>query len=140
MTKCSKQLRIRLLVTSIVLAGPTSAAVAQSGGEFAFARAATVFAERINAFASKPDSECAERMFAPPVDTLLRQRTREAIGLYDRLLLIGSDDALATLPPRLLQHLPDLPAGIEYRLAHARLVLWDVHAESIIDVLPDVPW
>jgi hypothetical protein len=38
-------------------------------------------------------------------------------------------------PPALIQALPPLPAGIEYRIVAPDLVLWDSHAEIMIDVL-----
>ena len=44
---------------------------------------------------------------------------------------------LIPLPPPLTMHLPPLPRAIDYRLVGASLVLWDVDAEIVIDVLPD---
>jgi hypothetical protein len=41
------------------------------------------------------------------------------------------------MPIVLLQHLPPLPEGVEYRLIGHDLVLWDIDADLIIDVLPD---
>jgi hypothetical protein len=41
------------------------------------------------------------------------------------------------VPPLLLEALPPLPGGIEYRIVGTDLVLWDVHADIVIDVLPD---
>jgi hypothetical protein len=37
----------------------------------------------------------------------------------------------------LLQWLPPLPEDLEYRLIDHDLVLWDSHADLILDVLPD---
>ena len=45
--------------------------------------------------------------------------------------------ALLPVPAALLDRLPPLPAAIEYRFAGGALVLWDVHAEILIDALPD---
>ena len=45
--------------------------------------------------------------------------------------------ALSPLPGPLLEQLPPLPAAIEYRIAGGALVLWDTHAEILIDALPD---
>lgn len=36
----------------------------------------------------------------------------------------------------LLERLPPLPGAIEYRLVGDALILWDVHAEILIDALP----
>lgn len=45
--------------------------------------------------------------------------------------------ATQEMPSVLLTVLPDLPAGIVYRLIDHDLLLWDVDANLIIDVLPD---
>lgn len=44
---------------------------------------------------------------------------------------------LTALPETLLDALPPLPAAIEYRFVGDDLILWDLHAEIVIDVLPD---
>lgn len=93
-------------------------------------------------------------VFTPSVAPVFRQMVRQAIydtdieGLVDESLDI--DDfvvdlrvheplprwSLRTPPNVLLQRLPELPAGIEYRLVGDALVLWDSHAEILIDALP----
>lgn len=45
---------------------------------------------------------------------------------------------LATFPPILLRKLPDLPPELEYRLVGHSLILRDVKANLIVDVLRDV--
>lgn len=45
--------------------------------------------------------------------------------------------ALKPVPRPLLERLPPLPVAIEYRLAAGALILWDTHAEILIDALPD---
>lgn len=45
--------------------------------------------------------------------------------------------ALTTMPPELLQLLPALPAGLEYRFMDRDLILWDPHANLIVDYIPD---
>jgi hypothetical protein len=94
-------------------------------------------------------------VFTPGVERLFRDRLDAALTPSERLLLAGPDDGeggapipvvnepLAdvwmTAPPvALAQHLPPLPEGIEYRFVRSDLVLWDAHAEIVIDVLPDV--
>lgn len=47
------------------------------------------------------------------------------------------DWATHQMPLALLVALPALPAGIQYRLIDHDLLLWDVDADVIIDVLPD---
>jgi hypothetical protein len=50
--------------------------------------------------------------------------------------------AMSAVPAPLVERLPPLPPAIEYRLAGGALILWDVHAEILIDTLPDafVSW
>jgi len=45
--------------------------------------------------------------------------------------------ALTTMPPDLLQRLPSLPAGLEYRFIDRDLILWDPHANLIVDFIPN---
>jgi hypothetical protein len=45
---------------------------------------------------------------------------------------------LVTFPPALLDQLPRLPEELEYRLLGPHLILRDVAANLIVDVLPDV--
>jgi hypothetical protein len=45
---------------------------------------------------------------------------------------------LATFPPALLRKLPDLPPELEYRLVGHSLILRDVKANLIVDILRDV--
>jgi hypothetical protein len=45
--------------------------------------------------------------------------------------------ALSRVPAALAERLPPLPAAIEYRIAGGALILWDAHAEILIDALPD---
>jgi hypothetical protein len=45
---------------------------------------------------------------------------------------------LVTFPPALLRKLPDLPAELEYRIVGRNLILRDVKANLIVDILRDV--
>jgi hypothetical protein len=47
------------------------------------------------------------------------------------------DEPLPTVPPNLLAALPKLPEDLEYRVVHKALILRDVHANIIVDVIPD---
>jgi hypothetical protein len=44
--------------------------------------------------------------------------------------------ALQRVPDALLTRLPPLPPAVEYRLVGDALVLWDAHAEILIDAVP----
>lgn len=45
--------------------------------------------------------------------------------------------ALTTMPPEMLKLFPALPEGLEYRFIDRDLILWDVHANLIVDFIPD---
>ena len=49
---------------------------------------------------------------------------------YERVLV-------QVVPDAILRVLPELAEDVEYRTVNADLVLWDLHAEMILDVLPD---
>lgn len=91
-------------------------------------------------------------IFTPPVADMFRGLIAEAIyavdieGLVDEELGPVVDLrvnepvpawALAAVPEALLERLPAPTAGIEYRIVNGALVLWDMHAEIVIDALSD---
>ena len=41
------------------------------------------------------------------------------------------------VPPQMLAALPRLPAELQYRIIGTALVLWDHHANLIVDFMPD---
>ena len=45
---------------------------------------------------------------------------------------------LAIVPPRILNDLPSLPEELEYRFIGRYLILRDVHANMVVDFLPEV--
>jgi hypothetical protein len=51
-------------------------------------------------------------------------------GPYEKALV-------QVVPDAILRLLPELAEDVEYRTVNADLVLWDMHAEIIVDVLPD---
>jgi hypothetical protein len=44
---------------------------------------------------------------------------------------------LATFPPRLLQEMPPLPEDLEYRFYGRHLIIRDIDANLVVDILPD---
>jgi hypothetical protein len=42
---------------------------------------------------------------------------------------------VTTVPPQVLQALPKLPEDLEYRFVGDRLVLYDIHAHTVVDVI-----
>jgi hypothetical protein len=95
-------------------------------------------------------------LFFPSIAALIRRLILDSLdGLAPEVFLmtITEDDAgpmvppyvnasypdgvaLTTMPPQLLQILPRLPLGLEYRFIGRDLILWDVHAGLIIDLIP----
>ena len=47
-------------------------------------------------------------------------------------------EALPTMPPNVLAALPQLPEDLEYRIIDKHLILRDVHANVIVDYIPNV--
>jgi hypothetical protein len=45
--------------------------------------------------------------------------------------------AMTFMPPNVLCQLPSLPEELEYRFVNRDLVLWDAHADVIVDVMRD---
>lgn len=90
-------------------------------------------------------------MFAAPVDRLFRDLISDRLADVDVEGLSGWDEdlgvdivvhesvpawSLLELPALLREPLPGVPPGIEYRMVNGALVLWDAHAEIVIDALP----
>ncbi len=59
------------------------------------------------------------------------------LGFQPRVYDPYPDWATHEMPMILLQWLPPLPEDVEYRLIDHDLLLWDIHADLILDVLPD---
>ena len=97
-------------------------------------------------------------IFSPAVATMLRHDIANAVstndieGLVDEnmdahLVDLAMNEpvpvwAMQPVPNELIRFLPLLvPEGIEYRLVGGSLILWDTHAEILIDALPNaVTW
>lgn len=93
-------------------------------------------------------------IFMPPVAQLFRGLIADAIYDVDIEGLVadnleGTDVlvdvvvnepvpvwALEDVPDALLQRLPALPDAIAYRMVDGSLILWDMHAEIVVDALP----
>jgi hypothetical protein len=107
---------------------------------------------------TRPDARQGD-IFDPAVASAFRGIIAEALAgvdsaailaiLHDLLVeseLVGyrphvntglPDGATHEMPSVLLAALPALPEGIVYRLIDLNLVLWDMDADLIVDVLPD---
>lgn len=106
-----------------------------------------------SAIRSSRRTAVAGEVFTPAAAGVFRRRIAEAIydvdveGLDDRDREAAVDVvvneplpawALDAVPGPIADRLPPLPAGLAYRLANGALVLWDLDAEIVVDVLPDV--
>jgi hypothetical protein len=94
-------------------------------------------------------------VFGPPVAEMFREVIAHAIYDVDVEGLVDGDLeadefvvdlavhepvpawAMEEVPDALLHRLPSLPAAIEYRIVSGNLILWDTHAEIVIDALPN---
>jgi hypothetical protein len=104
---------------------------------------------------ARPDARQGD-IFTPAVARVFRSLIADALAgrdadamvrdLYEEHQIVRSfhlrvydpHPAWATheMPAVLLLRLPLLPEDIEYRLVNHDLVLWDIHADLIVDVLP----
>jgi hypothetical protein len=92
-------------------------------------------------------------IFTPQVAALLRARIDSGCGGDLDAVHASAHDELPAMPPavvnghwpgramtfmspRVLCQLPPLPEELEYRFVNRDLVLWDAHANVIVDVLP----
>jgi hypothetical protein len=113
------------------------------------------FEARVQAYVSARDMEPAlveGAIFARADRELFRSAVRDLLTLEDVAVLREEtrsastarvdaalpSDASHYVPARLLFRFPPLPPPIEYRIVNADLVLWDVDADVVIDVLREL--
>ena len=96
-------------------------------------------------------------IFTPEIAVTIRRLVRFSCHRdFAQLLMLTHDDLdrpspppvvngrwptgapLPTMMPDLLAELPRLPAGLEYRFVGGDLILLDIDASLIVDVIPDV--
>jgi hypothetical protein len=96
-------------------------------------------------------------IFTPPVQVFIRTVTRRAFSGPDGKNLVGmimdenpvglkiavnqkypTEVPLSTMPPDVLAALPKLPEDLEYRFVGDRLILYDVHAQMVVDWVDNV--
>jgi hypothetical protein len=90
-------------------------------------------------------------IFEPPVAAALRRVLMSTISEIEIEGLVPDEPAVAVdltvnepvpawalseVPGPLVARLPALPEGIEYRMVNGSLILWDRHADILIDALP----
>jgi hypothetical protein len=74
------------------------------------------------------------------IEALLVDLQREQPDIDANQLLVNEplpDGATHEVPALLLQVLPPLPEDVEYRIVDHDLALWDIHADLVVDFLPD---
>lgn len=82
----------------------------------------------------------AEALTGRDVEALLGELTEEDAGVEHAHLVVNEPlprGASHEMPCVLLRTLPALPEDVEYRIVGRHLVLWDTHANLVIDFLPD---
>ena len=92
-------------------------------------------------------------IFTPDIAVTIRRLVRFNCNRdYAQLLMLTREDRVRPLPPAvghgrwplgaplptMLPDLPRLPAGLEYRFVGGDLILLDIEANLIVDVIPDV--
>jgi hypothetical protein len=133
---------------------------AQASADIERAEALRVFHQRLERYvALRAQSEAPRAVqgdiFTPRVAAIFRVIVTHAVydqdieGMVDSPVGMGDflvdlvvnepvpEWAMTKLPAALLAVLPALPDAIEYRLVDGALILWDVHAEILIDWLAD---
>jgi hypothetical protein len=104
---------------------------------------------------SRPDARQGD-FFKPDAVRNIQSRIAEALRNLDFAAIIGENDPeeksranirtyarfpeagpLATMPPSVLQVLPQLPDWLEYRFVGRDLILRDSHARLILDFIPN---
>jgi hypothetical protein len=74
------------------------------------------------------------------VETLLSELQAEHAGIENVRPVINErlpGQATHEMPIVLLHALPGLPEDLEYRIVNRDLVLWDIHANLVVDYLPN---
>lgn len=115
-----------LLIVRRYLASAMRTARRQAEQGCIFGPAAEVFRETIARAVDQIDMEGLVDEGGGSLDFVLDLTLNEPVPAW----------ALSTVPAPLLEQLPPLPAAIEYRIAGGALILWDTHAEILIDALP----
>jgi hypothetical protein len=95
-------------------------------------------------------------IFTPDIERLFRRRIRECLegcNIEELLATLNEENppdlvltprvngrwpeeaSLGPMPPKLLAGLPPLPDELQYRFMNRDLVLWDVHANVVVDLI-----
>lgn len=120
---------------------------------------ATFLAKRYLAAAIRAARPSARQgdIFSPAIAIVFRQLISEALVAHDveaLLIELNEEQPVARgvhplvnepypkgvtheVPAILLQRLPALPEDVEYRIVDRDLLLWDIHADLVIDFVPD---
>lgn len=73
-----------------------------------------------------------------PLLAILERERKEGSAPLPRVHTRWPETAApTTIPPEILANLPRLPSELQYRFVGRHLVLWDMHADLLLDVLPN---
>ena len=81
----------------------------------------------------------SEALKGRDVEAFVRELQWEHPDIYDIRPVVNQslpDEATHEMPSVLLQAFPSLPEDVEYRIVNHDLVLWDIHANLVIDYVP----
>jgi hypothetical protein len=81
----------------------------------------------------------AEALSGRDVEALLTELNEEHPWMHGLHPVVNEPyptGASHAVPAVLLQHLPGLPEDLEYRILDHDLVLWDLHADLVVDFVP----
>jgi len=82
----------------------------------------------------------SEALSGRSVESFLAELNEEHPQMHDLRAVVNEPlprGATHEMPVVLLQVLPELPEDLEYRIVNHDLVLWDIHADLVVDYLPN---
>jgi hypothetical protein len=118
----------------------TKAAIAALGATLRTARKSArqgdIFTPDIESWFRSKIAECLEGCNTDDLLATLNEENPPGLVLTPQVNAQWPDEAsLGPMPPALLAALPRLPEELQYRFMNRDLVLWDVHANLVVDFI-----
>ena len=100
------------------------------------ARQGDIFTPDIERWFRRKVAECLEGCNTEELLATLNEENPKHLVLKPRINGRWPEDAsLGPMPPKLLAGLPQLPEELQYRFMNRDLILWDVHANIVVDFI-----
>ncbi len=100
------------------------------------ARQGEIFAPDIERWFRRTIAGCLKDCNTDELLATLNEENPEDLVLIPRINGAWPEEAsLGPMPPKLLAGLPELPEELQYRFMHRDFVLWDAHANIIVDFI-----